>query len=137
MNAGSTDRSMAITGATGGGLGGALPDASVRKDAVAETAAVATSGAGSALALACGIASTAGAAGGLGAVAAVASIVGPGFALGGRVSTALPAGFAAAAGPCRSTTRSSGASIQRSCQGSAKPGSPNSSPPKVRLSNDP
>lgn len=43
-------------------------------------------------------------------------------------------GFAAGAGAEASTTRRSGTSPRRICQGRAKPGSPNSSLPKARLS---
>jgi len=64
-----------------------------------------------------------------GPVATVRS-VDTGGACGG--SDAMP-GFGSATGAGVSTTRRSGTSPRRSCQGKAKPGSPNSSPLKTRL----
>lgn len=51
---------------------------------------------------------------------------------GGDVMT----GFASTSGAGASMTRRSGTSPRRSCQGKAKPGSPNSWPPKLRLNSN-
>lgn len=55
---------------------------------------------------------------------------------GGGVGVGEGAGCASMSVAGESMTRRSGASTRRSCQGKAKPGRPNSSPPKLRLNNN-
>ena len=146
---------MAITAGKGLGGGAASAGAAAGESAAAS---VGTSAGVSAITLA-GVATVAGlglafATGGvlLGLVAGAActgggagalkvTIIGPAARLcsigsgSNGTGSALLVGFASMSGGSVSTARSSGTSTRRSCQGRAKPGSPNSWLPNCRLNN--
>ncbi|TXT31388.1 MAG: hypothetical protein FD131_1092 [Rhodocyclaceae bacterium] len=139
MNSGSLACSMAITlgnglaggGETAGMLAGAALLGGELTFAVgvigARVAVVGCAAAGS------GVLSATGSAATVGSITPDGAGAGAGAGGGGG---GVMAGFATATGSRASTTRRSGTSTRRACQGKAKPGSPNSSPPKVRLNSN-